>query len=211
MTSKIERHGVPNHQPHNCLLNCLFGRRWKANQSSASLVFVRGIRRWPVNSPHKGPVTRKMFTFADVIMIKLHVVSPNFRIIITRHSEVIMCSYCVFVCVCLYHDVCRDDFTMKDWCHTNNILQVHYWGCIVVQVMFHALMTSSMTSPGHKVGQILKLIYLRQYLSYSVDQKFKISVMLMAILLVYSTSGITSAEKVCSELKMAAILKIFKY
>ena len=28
-----------------------------------------------------------------------------------------------------------------------------------------------MTSPGHKIGQILKLIYLRQYLNYSVDQK----------------------------------------
>ena len=27
---------------------------------------------------------------------------------------------------------------MKDWCHTNNILQVHCWGCLVVQVMFHA-------------------------------------------------------------------------
>ena len=57
---------------------------------------------------------------------------------------------------------------MKDWCHTNNILQVHCWGCLVVQVMFHALMTSLMTSQDHKVGQILKLIYLRQYLSYSV-------------------------------------------
>ena len=45
-------------------------------------------------------------------------------------------------------------------------LQVHCWGCLVVQVMFHALMTSSMTSPGHKVCQILKLIYLRQYLGY---------------------------------------------
>ena len=32
-----------------------------------------------------------------------------------------------------------------------------------------------MTSPGHKIGQILKLIYLRQYLSYSVDQKLKMS------------------------------------
>ena len=28
-----------------------------------------GIHRWPVNSPHKGPVTRKMFPFDDVIMI----------------------------------------------------------------------------------------------------------------------------------------------
>ena len=37
-------------------------------QSSASLAFVRGIHRWPVNPPHKGPVTRKMFPFDDVIM-----------------------------------------------------------------------------------------------------------------------------------------------
>ena len=37
-------------------------------QSSASLAVVRGIHRWPVNSPHKGPVTRKMFPFDDAIM-----------------------------------------------------------------------------------------------------------------------------------------------
>ena len=72
-------------------------------------------------------------------------------------------------------------------------------------------MTSLMTSQDHKVGQILKLIYLLQYLSYSVDQKLKMSEMMMAIFLVYSTSGITSGKKVCRELKMAAILKILKY
>ena len=38
------------------------------HQTSASLAFVRGIHRGPVNSPHKGPVTRKMFPFDDVIM-----------------------------------------------------------------------------------------------------------------------------------------------
>ena len=108
-----------------------------------------------------------------------------------------MFSPCVFVCLCIYHDVCPDDLTMKDWCHTNNILRVHCWGCLVVQVMFHALMTSSMTAPGHKVCQILKLIYLRQYLSYGVDQKLKMLKMLMAICLVYSTSGVTSGKK-CS-------------
>ena len=37
-------------------------------QSSASLAFVRGIHRCPVNSPHIWPVTRKMFPFDDVIM-----------------------------------------------------------------------------------------------------------------------------------------------
>ena len=40
----------------------------RKHPSSASLAFVRGIHRWPVNSPHKWPVTRKMFPFDDVIM-----------------------------------------------------------------------------------------------------------------------------------------------
>ena len=38
------------------------------HESSASLAFVRGIHRGPVNSPHKWPVTRKMFPFDDAIM-----------------------------------------------------------------------------------------------------------------------------------------------
>ena len=40
----------------------------RKHQSSASLAFVRGIHRWPVNSPHKGAVTRRIFPFDDVIM-----------------------------------------------------------------------------------------------------------------------------------------------
>ena len=40
----------------------------RKRESSASLAFVRGIHRGPVNSPHKWPVTRKMFPFDDVIM-----------------------------------------------------------------------------------------------------------------------------------------------
>ena len=42
----------------------------RKHQSSASLAFVRGLHRGPVNFPQKGPVTRKMFPFDDVIMIK---------------------------------------------------------------------------------------------------------------------------------------------
>ena len=49
------------------------GADQRKHQSSATLAFVRGIHRWPVNSPHKGPVTRKMFPFDDVIMKHLHV------------------------------------------------------------------------------------------------------------------------------------------
>ena len=44
-----------------------------------------------------------------------------------------------------------------------------------------------------------------------VDQKLKMLEMLMAIFLVYSTSGITSGKKVFCKLKIAAILKILKY
>ena len=64
------RDDVSNHQPRDCLHNRLFRRRsQQKHQSSASLAFARRIHRWPVNSPHKGPVTRKMFSFDDVIMI----------------------------------------------------------------------------------------------------------------------------------------------
>ena len=46
----------------------------RKHQNSASLAFVRGIHRRPVNSPHKWPVTRKMFPFDDVIMFYVHTV-----------------------------------------------------------------------------------------------------------------------------------------
>ena len=56
----------------------------RKHQSSASLAFVRGIHRGPVNSPHKWPVTRKMFPFDDVIIITpqalllIHVALSNY-------------------------------------------------------------------------------------------------------------------------------------
>ena len=43
--------------------NRLFVWNQRKHQSSASLAFVRGVYLWPVNSPHKGPVTQKMFPF----------------------------------------------------------------------------------------------------------------------------------------------------
>ena len=41
----------------------------RKHQSSASLASVRGIHWWPVNFPHKRPITRKTFRFDDVIML----------------------------------------------------------------------------------------------------------------------------------------------
>ena len=45
------------------------GEDQRKHQSSASLAFVRVIHRWLINSPHKGPITRKMFPFDYVIVI----------------------------------------------------------------------------------------------------------------------------------------------
>ena len=51
---------VWNHQPHDCLLNRFFRRRSKKTSKFCVTGLCAG---WPVNSPHKGPVTRKMFPF----------------------------------------------------------------------------------------------------------------------------------------------------
>ena len=59
---------VSNHQPHECLLNRLFRRRSKKTSKLRVTGLCVGNSPGPVNSPHKGPVTRKMFLFDDVIM-----------------------------------------------------------------------------------------------------------------------------------------------
>ena len=61
--------GVSNHQPHGCLLNRLFRRRSKKTSKLRVTGLCVGNSSGPVNSPHKGPVTRKMFPFDDVIML----------------------------------------------------------------------------------------------------------------------------------------------
>ena len=60
--------GVSNHQPHDCLFNRLFRRRSKKTSKLRVTGFCVGNSPGPVNSPHKGPVTRKIFLFDDVIM-----------------------------------------------------------------------------------------------------------------------------------------------
>ena len=77
----------------------------RKHQSSASLAFVREIHQWPVTSLHKGPITRKMFSFGDVIMIdaeSIIILIPYWSINTLRlwqngrHSQTIL-SYAFFV------------------------------------------------------------------------------------------------------------------
>ena len=62
------RDGVSNHQPHYCL----FDRSCRCKSKKTSNLRVTGLcawnSRWPMNSKHKWPVTRKMFPFDDVII-----------------------------------------------------------------------------------------------------------------------------------------------
>ena len=76
-------------------------------QSSASLAFVRGIHRGPVNSPHKGPVTRKTFPFDDVIMYVRH--QDNMKQILTRQ---------MWLCIMIENS--------DDYCQV--LVSVHTWG-----------------------------------------------------------------------------------
>ena len=67
--------GVSNHQRIDCLLKRSFRRRSK--KRSKSLAFMRGNHRWPVNFPHKVPVTRKMFPFDEGFMPCTHRVTVS--------------------------------------------------------------------------------------------------------------------------------------
>ena len=48
----------------------------RKHQSSTLLAFVQGIHWGMVNSPHKWPVTRKMFPFDDIIMLMFIMAIP---------------------------------------------------------------------------------------------------------------------------------------
>ena len=70
------RDSVSNHQPGHCLLSLLYGGRSKKTSKLRFTGLCVGNSPGPVNSPHKGPVTRKMFPFDDVIMIQIQHI-PN--------------------------------------------------------------------------------------------------------------------------------------
>ena len=63
-----ERNGISNHQPHDCLRNRLFRPRSKETSKLRVTGLCEGNSPVTNGFPHKGPVTRKMFPFDDVIM-----------------------------------------------------------------------------------------------------------------------------------------------
>ena len=81
------------------------------HQSPASLAFMRGIHRWPVNSQHKGSVTRNMFPFDDVIMgwrnDWVQVIWTNHRqyAVLYRYIYTLKTNLCVYLLKLMAHAV----------------------------------------------------------------------------------------------------------
>ena len=107
--------GVSNHQLHDCVLNRLFRHRSKKTSKLRVTGLCAGYsHRWPVNSPRKWSVTRKMFPFGDVIMLAIPEAKPlagmslllfayhrSHRNSWNIHIYIYIYYMCVFVCVCV--------------------------------------------------------------------------------------------------------------
>ena len=73
-----------------------------------------GNSPWPVNSPHKGPVTQKMFPFDDVIMVCIHIYIDTFSrstfVMVYFDSNGLHKTYILHIAhkgilLCKYHEV----------------------------------------------------------------------------------------------------------
>ena len=92
--------GVSNHQPPGCLLNRFFRRRSKKTSKLRVSGLCVGNSSGPVNSPHKGPVTRKMFPFDDVIMffVFYYGLAPAIQYIPRNMHTVLLCFALLWLC-----------------------------------------------------------------------------------------------------------------
>ena len=124
-----------------CLCAC--GRK---HQSSSSLVFVREIPRWPVDSPDKGPVTRKMFPFDDVIMMANDVVrsgiSPLFIFChITLTFWLIQHQACLYQTFSFF-----SKSTIRYMCWRERVPWIHL---AETSILFSACLSETLTNYGH--------------------------------------------------------------
>ena len=125
---------------HDCLLNHSFRRRSRKHQSSASLVFVRGIHRWP----HKWSVTRKRFLLDDVIMMVVTAIKHSHRRGYVCILQINLCRLALFlspadgiskciltehVLICTYLSLGREkQWSVKCFAQWHNDLPTHRQG-----------------------------------------------------------------------------------
>ena len=129
-----EHDGVSNHRPYHCVLNRLFRPIWRKHQSSASLAFVRGIHRWPVNSPHKGPVTRKKSSVwwrhhgSWFEMYRTSILALQWQLLNRRRTGAWMGNYICMVAHCVW---VSNYFTQTAWNNRNSYRTLN---CAIVKI-----------------------------------------------------------------------------
>ena len=137
------------------------GAGQRKHQSSASLAFVWGIHRWPVNSPHKRLVTRKMFPFDDgggggggfsKVVATFNHVGGSFNLSMATSGAVwIIPGLCV---VCWAHFMCHHElwptsvrhpfyFLNSSWCLTGG---KHYQK---ITIAIFKIVLQKFTIPGY--------------------------------------------------------------
>ena len=117
------------------------GADQRKHQSSSSLAFVRGIHRWPVNFPHKWPVTRKMFPFDHVIMkVVLNILHHNWY----RIYFIQFCYGCNIIKLIPYMFI-----IIYIWLHhhvfssSNKSIMYHTPGCVLIKHISSSLLKMS--------------------------------------------------------------------
>ena len=114
-------------------------------QSSVSLAFVRGIHRWPVNFPHKGPVLRIMLPFDDVIMDILKKNNSHCdkyfvwkKVFTETNVYAFVCDAMIVSVVTGKFNLCSEvDVLRLDWPHTY-VFQ-HNWYAVVFDKSFQSV------------------------------------------------------------------------
>ena len=142
------------------------GADQRKHQSSASLTFVRGIHRWPVYSPHKWPVTRKMFPFDDFIMFLSEIPSISSPNLAQEDDYAIHCYFKISSVIRL----CKSHAML--W-HIMNYLLVPSWhltvenqwfcaitGSICYEITYHSYLVSSGILCSIASGEVVNLMGL---------------------------------------------------
>ena len=159
-------YSVSNHQRHHCLLNRYSDANQRKHQSSASLALVWGIHRGPVNSPHKWPVTRKMFPFDDVIMKNpstqhghrwsVHMQYNNSTEILSMNQTVtfyaIICTW--FICKGFLKVDSSKPATLRVVTATAINVNIIIWICCLRAVLSLLLKEVPLTKPYHVCAKI---------------------------------------------------------
>ena len=129
------------------------GTDQRKHQSSESLAFVWGIHRGPVNSPHKGPVMRKIFPFGDVIMEWCNPGTRNFTCFVGS----IDLTHCVLVMPCSDMDLnqhCLGWWLVAGWPQTITWTYVNLssTGLVVfTDSLWHSMTATSFTRSAYKI------------------------------------------------------------